>query len=172
MHADHRDAIPILHVKYRAQFLLGVGWGGMSYWVYVTLSCHDWKRIDFRYSGAYFIHSVVYRTNVYWSVIHGIKRKTHLSVVWNWYHFVVIAILHQPRPMDSADINTRLQLSDTSSIPPMHGGFLLIALYLLLNNVLSKITSPRDLISAGLSKTETQSPFPWINDVYMDILVN
>ena len=60
-----------------------------------------------------------------WSVIHGIKRKPHLSVVWNWYHFVAIAILHQPRPTDSADINTRLQLSDTSAIPPMHGGFLL-----------------------------------------------
>ena len=62
---------------------------------------------------------------MYWSVIHGIIRKPHLSVVWNWYHFVAIAILHQPRPTDSADINTRLQLSDTSSIPPMHGGFLL-----------------------------------------------
>ena len=62
-----------------------------------------------------------------WSVIHGIKRKPHLSVVWNWYHFVAIAILHQPRPTDSADINTRLQLSDTSSIPPMHGGFLLLS---------------------------------------------
>ena len=69
--------------------------------------------------------SFVYHTNVYWSVIHGIKRKPHLSVVWNWYHFVAIAILHQPRPTDSADIYTRLQLSDTSSIPPMHGGFLL-----------------------------------------------
>ena len=69
--------------------------------------------------------SFVYSLNVYWSVIHGIKRKPHLSVVWNWYHFVAIAILHQPRPTDSADINTRLQLSDTSSIPPMHGGFLL-----------------------------------------------
>ena len=68
----------------------------------------------------------VYRTNVYWSVIHGIKRKPHLSVVWNWYHFVAIAILHQPRPTDSADTNTRLQLSDTSSIPPMHGGLLLV----------------------------------------------
>ena len=64
-----------------------------------------------------------------WSVIHGIKRKPHLSVVWNWYHFVAIAILHQPRPTVSADINTRLQLSDTSSIPPMHGGFLLIYMY-------------------------------------------
>ena len=63
-----------------------------------------------------------------WSVIHGIKRKPHLSVVWNWYHFVAIAILHQPRPTDSADINTRLQLSDTSSIPPMHGGFLLLSI--------------------------------------------
>ena len=71
--------------------------------------------------------SFVYRTNVYWSVIHGIKRKPHLSVAWNWYHFVAIAILHQPRPTDSADINTRLQLSDTSSIPPIHGGFLLIS---------------------------------------------
>ena len=78
--ADHRLAIPILHMKYRAQFLLGVGWGCMSYWVYVTLC---------------------------WSVIHGIKRKPHLSVVWNWYHFVAIAILHQPRPTDSADVNTR-----------------------------------------------------------------
>ena len=73
--------------------------------------------------------SFVYRTNVYWSVIHGIKRKPHLSVVWNWYHFVAIAILHQPRLTDSADIDTRLQLSDTSSIPPMHGGFLLSPVY-------------------------------------------
>ena len=72
--------------------------------------------------------SVVYRTNVHWSVIHGIKRKPHLSVVWNWYHFAAIAILHQPRPTVSADINTRLQLSDTSSIPPMHGGLLLVSL--------------------------------------------
>ena len=46
-HADHRKAIPILQVKYRAQFLPRVGWGGMSYWVYVTLSCHNWKRNDF-----------------------------------------------------------------------------------------------------------------------------
>ena len=56
MHADHREAIPILHVKYRAQFLLRVGWGGMSNWVYVTLSCHNCKRNDFRYSSAYFIY--------------------------------------------------------------------------------------------------------------------
>ena len=70
--------------------------------------------------------SFVYRTNVYWLVIHGIKRKPHLSVVWNWYHFVAIVILHQPRPTDSGDINTRLQLSDTSSKTPMHGGFLLV----------------------------------------------
>ena len=58
-------------------------------------------------------------------MIHGIKRKPHLSVTWNWYHFVAIANLHQPRPTDSAHINPRLQLSDTSSTPPMHGGFLL-----------------------------------------------
>ena len=50
-HADHKVAIPILHMKY-----LGVGWGGMSYWVYVTPSCHNWKRNDFCYSGAYFIY--------------------------------------------------------------------------------------------------------------------
>ena len=48
-------------------------------------------------------------------------------MVWNWYQFVAIAILHQPRPTDSADINTRLQLNDTSSIPPMHDGFLFIS---------------------------------------------
>ena len=70
--------------------------------------------------------SFVYCTDVYWSVIHGIKRNPHLSVVWNWYHFVAIAILHQPSPTDSADINTRMQLSDTNSIPPMYGGFLLL----------------------------------------------
>ena len=28
----------------------------MSYWVYVTLSCHNWKSNDFRYSGACFIY--------------------------------------------------------------------------------------------------------------------
>ena len=28
----------------------------MSYWVYVTLSWNNWKRNDFRYSGAYFIY--------------------------------------------------------------------------------------------------------------------
>ena len=54
--------------------------------------------------------SFVYRTNVYWSVIHGIKRKPHLSVVWNWYHFVAIAILHQPRSTDSALINDHAPL--------------------------------------------------------------
>ena len=72
--------------------------------------------------------SFVYPTNVYLSFIHGIKRKPHLLVVLNWYHFVAIANLHQSRPTDSADITTRLQLSDTSSIPPMHGGFLLLFL--------------------------------------------
>ena len=55
-HADHRVAIPILHVKYRAQFLRCVGWGGMSCRVYVTLNCHNWKRNDFRYIGAFFIY--------------------------------------------------------------------------------------------------------------------
>ena len=86
-----------------------------------------------------------------WSVIHGIKRKPHLSVVWNWYHFVAIAILHQPRPTDSADINTRLQLSDTSSIPPMHGGFLLISMP-------NMMTSSNGNISALLALCAENSP--------------
>ena len=114
-----------------------VGWAGMSYWVYVTLSCPNWKRNDFCNSGAYLIYSFVYRTNVYWSVIHGIKRKPHLSVVWNWYNIVAIAILHQPRPTDTADINTWLQLSDTSSIPPVHGGFLLVSARFIMGSLIS-----------------------------------
>ena len=36
------------------------------------------------------------------------------------------SLLHQLRPTNSVDINTRLQPSDPSSIPAMHGGFLLI----------------------------------------------
>ena len=36
--------------------------------------------------------SFVYSTNVYWSVIHGIKRKPHLSVVWNGRGWCKIAI--------------------------------------------------------------------------------
>ena len=43
-------------------------------------------------------------------------------MVWNWHHFFSIAILHQPHPSDN--INTRLQLSDTCSIPQMHAGVL------------------------------------------------
>ena len=50
------------------------------------------------------------------SVIRGMKRKPYLSAVWTCYHFVAITNLRQPRPGDSADMNTRLQLSDTSSI--------------------------------------------------------
>ena len=82
MHADHREVIPILHVKYRVQFLLGVRWGGMSYWVYVTLSCHNWKRIDFRYSDAYFI---------YWCcvshkcVLVGYSRHKKENHIYRWY---------------------------------------------------------------------------------------
>ena len=58
---------------------------------------------------------------MYLSAIDDIKRKSHLSVVWNWHHFAAIAIC----PTESADINTRSQLNDTRCIPPMHGGFLL-----------------------------------------------
>ena len=92
--------------------------------------------------------SFVYRTNVYWSVIHGKKRKPHLSVVWNWYHFVAIA---KPRPTDSADINTRLQLSDTNSIPPMHGGFLLISGLVLLHFVKNHKTAPYEIITCMIN---------------------
>ena len=97
--------------------------------------------------------SFVYRTNVYWSVIHGIKRKPHLSVVWNWYHFVAIAILHQPRPTDSADINRRLQRSDTSSIPPMHGGFSLIS------GLTLNVRGPSYL---GLTRSISWLLMPWL----------
>ena len=61
------------------------------------------------------------------SFVYRHKKKTTFISGMNWYYFVAIAILHQPCPTDSADINTRLQLSDTSSIQPMHGGFLLVA---------------------------------------------
>ena len=124
-------AIPIPHVKYRAKILLG--WGGAACRTECML--HQVVIIEnvmtFATALSILFTSFVHRTNIYWSVIHGIKRKPHLSVVWNWYYFVAIGISHQPRPTDSADINTRLQLSDTSSIPPMHGGFLLISLSLL-----------------------------------------
>ena len=49
----------------------------------------------------------------------------HLSLALRWHLFVAIANIHEPRPADSADINTRLQLSDTNFVPAMHDGFLL-----------------------------------------------
>ena len=125
-HAGHRVTIPIVHVNIARN--LCSGWSGAACRTECIL--HKVVTIEnvmtFATAVPILFTSFVYRTNVYWSVFHGIKRKSHLSVVWNWYHFVAIAILHQPRPTDSADMNTRLQLSDTSSIPPMHGGFLLI----------------------------------------------
>ena len=123
--SDRRLIIQILRATYRAYFLLGVGRGGMLYCVYVTLNCHHLKN-KIQYVGMYFL-VLCYCLNGYLSVIHSIKRKPYLSVKWDWYHFVTIAILHQSRPTDSADINTRLQLSDTSSIPAMHGGYLLLS---------------------------------------------
>ena len=89
------------------------GWGGAACRTVVIIE----NVLTFATAVPILFTSVVYRTNVYWSVIHGIKRKPHLSVVWNWYHFVAIAILHQPRPTDSADINTRLRLQ--LPLPPM-----------------------------------------------------
>ena len=53
-------------------------------------------------------------------MITDIKRQPYLSLA--------IAILYQPRPTDSVDINARLQLNDTSSIPPTYGCFFLRSL--------------------------------------------
>ena len=108
--------------------------------------------------------SFVYRTNLYWSFIHGIKRKPHLSMAWNWYHFVAIATWLQPRPTYSADINTRLQLSDTSSIPPMHGGFVL--LFAWRYNVTTILIDPPqttilDLYSLNDNASYRQNSKPW-----------
>ena len=82
---------------------------------------------------------MVFTCNLYFSQsilfgVHGINRKPYSSVAWNCYHFVAIAILHQSRPTDSTDINARLQLSDNSSIPPVHGGFLLVSCCILMNS--------------------------------------
>ena len=71
--------------------------------------------------------SYVLLANVNLSVIQGMKGNPHLSVVRNWYHLVTIAVLLQPRPTGSADVNMQLQPNGTSSIPPMHGGSLLIS---------------------------------------------
>ena len=48
-------------------------------------------------------------------------------MAWNWYDFVGILILYQARPTDATDIKARLQFNDTSSIPPMHDGYLIEA---------------------------------------------
>ena len=53
------------------------------------------------------------------------RENHHASVVWNWYHWVAIAYLYQPTPTDSADVKSRLQRSDTSSIPPINVVFFL-----------------------------------------------
>ena len=76
----------------RAIFARG---GGMSSWVYVTLSCHNWNIMTFATTVPILFTSFLYLTNVYRSVIHGIKRKSHLSVVCNWYHWYEYAIATQ-----------------------------------------------------------------------------
>ena len=53
-----------------------------------------------------------------------LRENHHASVVWNWYHWVAIAYLYQPST-DSADVKSRLQRSDTSSIPPINVVFFL-----------------------------------------------
>ena len=95
-YAAHRVAIPVLHVKCRAQF----DRGGVGRHVVLSV-CYTNKVIiienvmNFATAVPILFTSFVYRTNVYWLVIHDIKRKPHLSVLWNWYHFVAIAILHK-----------------------------------------------------------------------------
>ena len=54
-----------------------------------------------------------------------LRKKHHASVVWNWYHGVAIAYLYQPSPEDKADVKSRLQRSDTSSIPSINVVFFL-----------------------------------------------
>ena len=49
------------------------------------------------------------------SAVHDTKRKPHSLMAWGWYHFVSILIYNQPSPY----INTRWQLSDTSSVQPL-----------------------------------------------------
>ena len=50
------------------------------------------KTNDFHYIGVYVFTRRVSLSNVYSSVIHGKKIKQYLSVAWNWYHWVAIAI--------------------------------------------------------------------------------
>ena len=73
--ADHREDIPILNVKYRAQFCSG--WGGAACRTECML--HEVVIIENVVTFATAVPipctSFVYRTNVYWSIIHGIKRN-------------------------------------------------------------------------------------------------
>ena len=97
------------------------------YWVYIILNYHNRKIMTF----ASLMHNLAGCLNMYLSVISGIKRKPLLSMAWNWHHLVTNAMLHQPRSMESADIIMSLQLSDISSIPPIHGVLYLIPILLL-----------------------------------------
>ena len=54
-----------------------------------------------------------------------VRENHHASVVWNSYDWVPIAYLYQPSPYDEADVKSRLQRSDTSSIPPINVVFFL-----------------------------------------------
>ena len=42
------------------------------------------------------------------------RANHHASTVWDWYHFIVIAYLYQPRPWDEADVKSRLQRSNSN----------------------------------------------------------
>ena len=98
----------------------------MSYWVYVTLSCHNWKSNDFRYSGACFIYQFCV---LHKYVLVGYSRHKKKTTFIGGMELVSLRCNRDfTSAEDSADINTQLQLSDTSSIPPMHGGFLLISI--------------------------------------------
>ena len=58
-------------------------------------------------------------------MIRGIKKTTFIDGM-ELHPFAAIAIIHPRRLIVSVDSNMRQQLSDLSSIPPMHGGFLLL----------------------------------------------
>ena len=88
-------------------FTLWVGVGGGMYYGYVTPNCRIFEKVIIFTALVFLV--LWYCLNGYLFVIHvAAKRKPHLSVAENWYHFDVIVILQQPLITDSANINTRL----------------------------------------------------------------
>ena len=99
-------------------------WGGMSYLVYVTLICHKWKHNDFHYSGAYLFISFC---ALHKCVLVGYSRHKNKTT---FIGGMELASLRCNRDFTSASSYGLgwYKYSDTSSIPPMHGGFLLLCM--------------------------------------------